>query len=61
MSMCPYYNENYKTCNFFGTSQDQSQRDYYCLTSDNWKRCANYDRRSLDEKIAKKLRSNPDL
>jgi hypothetical protein len=61
MSECPYYDANYKQCNFFGTSQDQSQRDAYCLTSDNWKRCANYTNRSRDEKVSKKLRSNPDL
>jgi len=61
MSLCPYYNESYKQCNFFGTSQDQAQRDQYCLTGDNWKRCANYSNRSFEEKVQKKLRSNPDL
>ena len=61
MSLCPYYDENYKQCNFFRTSQDQTQRDQYCLTSDNWKRCVNYTNRSFDEKVSKKLRSNPDL
>jgi len=59
--MCPYYNQEYKQCVFFGTSQDQSQRDSYCLTSGNWKNCANYTNRSMDEKIRKKLRSNPEL
>jgi hypothetical protein len=61
MTDCPYYDRNYKQCAFFGTSQDESQRNSYCLTSDNWKRCANYDRRSYDEKVQKKLRPNPDL
>jgi len=59
--MCPYYDTSYKTCNFFGTSQNQAQRDDYCLNSSNWRRCANYDKRSFDEKVSKKLRSNPDL
>jgi len=59
--MCPYYDEKYKQCNFYGKSQDQNTRDYYCLTNDNWRRCANYDRRTFDEKVQKKLRSNPDL
>jgi hypothetical protein len=59
--MCPYYNQEYKQCVFFGTSQDQSQRDHYCLTNSGWKSCSNYTSRSMDEKIQKKLRSNPDL
>jgi len=61
MPICPYYDENYKQCNFFRTSQDQSQRDLYCLTSTNWKNCANYTNRSFNEKVEKKLRSNPEL
>jgi len=61
MYMCPYYNENYKTCNFFGTSQDQSQRDHYCLTNSSWKSCPNYTGRSHEEKVRKTERSNPDL
>ena len=59
--MCPYYNMDYKKCNFFDTMQDQSQRDNYCLDGGNWRRCVNYERRSLDEKVNKRLRSNPDL
>jgi len=61
MYMCPYYNENYKNCNFFLTSQDQSQRELYCLTSSNWKNCANYSNRSHEEKVKKTVRSNPEL
>jgi hypothetical protein len=57
--MCPYYNQEYKQCVFFGTTQDQSRRDSYCLTSDNWKYCPNYTSRSFEEKRDKKLRSNP--
>jgi hypothetical protein len=59
--MCPYYNQEYHKCVFFDTTQDQYQRDSSCLTSSNWKQCPNYTNRSLDEKIQKKLRSNPDL
>jgi len=59
--MCPYYNSDYKTCNFYGQTQDQYQRDSKCLDSYNWRNCANYTNRSIDEKLSKKLRSNPDL
>jgi hypothetical protein len=59
--ICPYYDENYKKCNFFDSSQDQSQRDNYCLNSSNWRNCVNYSNRSYDEKVSKRLRSNPDL
>ena len=58
---CPYYNRDYKECNFFGTSQDQYQRDTYCLSGSNWKNCVNYTNRSREDKINKKLRSNPEL
>ena len=58
---CPYYQESYKTCNIRGTSQDQYHRDNYCLSSSSWRNCANYTNSSRDEKINKKLRSNPDL
>ena len=58
---CPYYDRDYKTCNFFGTHQEDSHRENYCLTCDNWKNCANYYRRDHDEKVSKKLRPNPDL
>jgi hypothetical protein len=59
--MCPYYNQEYKQCVFYGTTQDQSRRDSSCLTSNDWKYCPNYTNRSMDEKIQKKLRSNPEL
>jgi hypothetical protein len=57
---CPYYDREYKKCNISGYSQDDSQRNQYCLT-DNWRRCPNYDKSSYDEKLSKKLRTNPDL
>ena len=63
MSVCPYYDENYKQCNFYGSSSvlDQATKEYRCLSSSNWKDCANYTNRSFDEKVSKKLRPNPDL
>ncbi|MDR0304918.1 MAG: hypothetical protein LBH98_09185 [Chitinispirillales bacterium] len=57
--MCPYYQTEYKLCNFFGTYQEN--REYNCLDSYNWKQCANYTNRSLEDKVAKRLRPNPDL
>jgi len=59
--MCPYYNQEYHQCALAGTTQDQSQRDSRCLTSNDWKYCPNYTSSSMDYKIQKKLRSNPEL
>jgi len=59
--MCPYYETSMKYCNFYSNYQDQNQRDSYCLSGSNWRNCANYTNRSFDEKVSKKLRSNPDL
>jgi len=59
--MCPYYDEKYKQCNFFNTSQEGYQKENYCLSNDNWKRCANYEKRNYDEKASKRLRPNPEL
>jgi len=63
MYMCPYYNENYQICNFYQTSQNQSQRDNYCNTSSSWKNCPNYTCQNREYKISKTVngRSNPDL
>jgi len=59
--ICPYYQQDYKTCNFYSTNQDEGQREAYCLSSDNWRRCANYDKSSYDYRVSKRLRPNPDL
>jgi len=59
--MCPYYNSDYKLCNFFSTTQEGYQKENYCLSNDSWKRCANYTNRSLDEKVSKRLLPNPEL
>jgi hypothetical protein len=58
---CPYFDRDYKKCNFYGTTQEGYQRESYCLSSDNWKQCVNYTNRSYDEKLTKKIRSNPEL
>ena len=63
--MCPYYVDGQKKCGFghgyYGEYPDLAQRDRACVHSDNWKRCETYTRSSLDEKVAKKVRPNPDL
>jgi len=60
-AVCPYYDTNYKKCNFFDTTQTENDKEMYCLSRDNWKRCVNYTNRSYSEKVEKKLRPNPDL
>ena len=59
--ICPYYHGDYKKCNLFDTTQEEYQRKTYCISKNDWKRCANYTGRSFDEKMKKKLRPNPDL
>jgi len=59
--MCPYYNTDDKTCNFFRTLQSEGQISGCCLSDSNWRRCANYEMRSFEEKARKKVRPNPDL
>jgi hypothetical protein len=59
--MCPYYNTDNKKCAFFDTAQDDSTRESKCLSGSNWRSCVNYSNRSLDEKVNKRLRPNPDL
>jgi len=59
--MCPYYDERYKTCTFYGHSQEGYQKENYCLSSTNWKSCSNYTCQRLEEKLSKKVRPNPDL
>jgi len=61
MSVCPYYQTDYKMCNIFDTYQDGSHKENCCLSSDNWRRCENYDRSSYDVKVSKRVRPNPDL
>ena len=58
---CPYYDQTYKICNFYSTSQEGYHKEAYCLSSDNWKRCANYEKSNYDQKVEKRLRPNPEL
>jgi len=53
--MCPYFQAEYKKCNFFDTYQEGYQVEHYCRSTDNWQHCANYEKRSLDEKISKRV------
>jgi len=59
--MCPYYDTDNKRCVFFGTYQDGDRREHSCLSSDNWRHCPNYENRSLEDRVSKRLRPNPDL
>jgi hypothetical protein len=59
--MCPYYDEKYKQCNISSVYQNEASIENDCLSDYNWKRCANYERSSIDVKVSKKLRPNPDL
>jgi hypothetical protein len=58
---CPYFDREYKNCALAGTYQDGYQKEGYCLSADNWKNCANYTHSGYEEKVSKRLRSNPDL
>jgi len=58
--MCPYYDEKYQYCNIYGKGQDQKSRESSCLTS-SWRDCYYYKKSSFDERVSKKIRSNPDL
>jgi hypothetical protein len=42
-------------------SKQLRRKENYCLSNDNWRGCANYESRSFDEKVSKRLRSNLDL
>ena len=57
--MCPYYDMNYKCCNISGVYQ--KDREYSCLSDYDWRKCVNYTNSSLDVKLSKRLRPNPDL
>jgi len=59
--MCPYYLVEYHKCVFFDSFQEGYQREHYCLSDYDWRHCVNYDNRSIDEKVYKRLRPNPDL
>ena len=58
---CPYYHREYKKCELYGTNKDESERNLYCQTSDNWQHCSNYTSKSYEEKRQKKIRSDPNL
>jgi hypothetical protein len=40
--MCPYYRIQNERCNIYDTYQDsQYHRENYCMSSENYKNCAN--------------------
>jgi len=61
--MCPYHMEGPSTwCNISGCNQDDYQKQNYCRSSsNNWKRCPNYENANLETKVSKALRPNSDL
>jgi len=61
-NFCPYYDTAYKKCNISDAYKNESERNDTngCLTS-NWRKCTNYEKSSLDQKVTKKIRQNPDL
>jgi len=61
--MCPYYLGEYKKCNISDVTQDEGQRQSYCLKTDDYtyRRCPNYNGASFDYKMQKKLRPDPAL
>jgi len=54
--MCPYFDSEYKRCVLYDTYQDGYQKEGYCLSSDNWRNCANYTHSSDNDKVNKRLR-----
>jgi len=40
--MCPYFNENSKTCKPLGTKPSDELRKNKCLSSEEWLKCLNY-------------------
>jgi len=60
--MCPYFNDGPTTwCNISGASHDDYQKNDYCKSSSNWRRCANYEKASYETRMQKQVRSNPDI
>jgi hypothetical protein len=41
--ICPYYDDYGKRCKLYDTHQEDYQRQTYCLSRENWARCANYE------------------
>jgi len=54
--MCPYFDSEYKRCVLYETYQDGYQREAICLSSGQWRDCANYTHSSDEDKVNKRLR-----
>ena len=58
--ICPYFEVCGQCCKLYGTRQGDYQRQAYCLTRENWLRCANYKahtRRRLNMSDPRELRN----
>jgi len=53
--MCPYYVTDYKKCNLTDTYPSGDLKENKCLNATNWRRCANYENRSMDDKLKKRF------
>jgi len=40
--VCPYYNERGNSCKLYNSAQNNYQKKTYCITSENWLKCPNY-------------------
>ena len=59
--ICPYYQIDYSKCAFYGSLQEEYQREKFCLTKDKWASCLNYTNSSYNEKMSKQERTNSKL
>jgi len=41
-TVCPYYDARYNKCTLYGTLQGEYQKNTFCMTSDKWGKCPNY-------------------
>ena len=40
--VCPHYNDAGNSCKLYNTRQSDYQKKTFCITRDNWLKCANY-------------------
>ena len=41
--MCPHYDAYNQRCTIFDTYQEEYQKQMYCLSREDWIKCANYE------------------
>ena len=54
-AVCPYL-MNGSRCNISDVIQSSNQKDTYCMSSDKWKKCANYEKASPQSKATKMVK-----